>query len=244
MRAMDRASKCETAGFKRGLSVGLLAFWLIMPTTLQAEVFARVPKKIDPQKQYLFYLHGAWIERNGLQRPHPQFGEYAYKAIVSALEERGFSVISEARRQRVSLSAYADFVSEQVSALLQAGVPAEKITVVGHSKGGVMALAVASRLRQAELNYAILAGCGIEGTRFGRSYERFVADEASLLKGRLLSLYDAEDAFSGSCSAAFSAATGLITRETRFQTGKGHGLFYQPEAEWIDEVTRWARLND
>lgn len=206
-----------------------------------SEGFSETPQNIDPAKKYLFYLHGAWIETHGLNRRHPHHGAYEYHKIVRTLAERGFTVISEIRSVQVDPKQYAGKVANQVGVLLKKGVPPKNISVIGHSKGGHMSLIVASLLENPKINYVIMAGCGRSGTEFRISYEKFLLHNASRLKGRILSLYDANDREAGTCQEALNRARDLETREIVLHTGKGHGLFYSPHSIWIDQVVQWAR---
>lgn len=205
----------------------------------RGQVFTRVPERVDPSQRYMFYLHGAWIERHGLNRPHPRHGRYDYKGILAALSDKGWVVISEARTSDVGFLQYAGEVADQVSYLLRRRVPPENITVMGHSKGGLMSLIAASLLREEKVNFVVLAGCGRPGADFRRYYQRFLATRAPAVKGRILSLYDDQDREAGSCREAFASAARVTTHEVVFRTGRGHGLFFSPEAAWIDEVVRW-----
>jgi len=201
-----------------------------------------IPDEVDPGKNYLFYLHGAWVEQQGLDRPHPQYGRYAYNEIVQELADQGFVVVSEARPGVTQIPQYARKVAQQVRTLLEQEVPAEHITVSGHSKGGHMALFVASLLQESKLNYVVMAGCGKKGTGFGRGFDLFVKNRAAAVKGRILSLYDEEDQIAATCKEAFDRAAKVETKEVVLKTRRGHGVFYSPETNWIQEVTDWAHL--
>ena len=204
------------------------------------EVHSEVPEAVDPARRHLFYLHGAWIEQRGLERSHPQHGRYEYRAIVQALAERGFVVISEARIGATDVEAYAKRVATLVRRLLEKGVPPSQVTVIGHSKGGSIALHAASELQEEKLNFVIMAGCGKPGSGFGRGFERFLDQRAARLRGRILSIYDASDRIAGSCQEAFEKAALTESAEVVLQTGRGHALFWSPKAVWLDEVVKWA----
>jgi pimeloyl-ACP methyl ester carboxylesterase len=206
----------------------------------KGEIHSDVPEKIDPARRHLFYLHGAWVEHSGPERRHPRHGAYEYPAIVRTLVERDFVVISEARKGEIDTEAYAGKVTAQVRRLLGDGVPPSHITVIGHSKGGSMALIAASELREEKVNFVIMAGCGKRGSGFGRSFERFLERRAARLRGRILSIYDASDRVAGSCRAAFEKGKLSESEELVLDTGLGHGLFWSPRAVWIDEVVKWA----
>jgi pimeloyl-ACP methyl ester carboxylesterase len=204
------------------------------------EIDSDLPEAVDPTRRHLFYLHGAWIEGSGLERAHPIHGLYQYQAIVAALAKRGFVVISEARKGETDPAAYAKQVAAQVRRLLEKGVPPSRVTVIGHSKGGSIALITASELREEKVNFVIMAGCGKGGSGFARSFESFLEERAAHLRGRLLSIYDASDRVAGSCRRAFERATVAESDEVVLKTGRGHALFWSPRTVWIDEVVEWA----
>jgi pimeloyl-ACP methyl ester carboxylesterase len=222
--------------------VVLLLLALAGPSSAAAagEIHSDLPDAIDPATRHLLYLHGAWIEQGGLERLHPTHGRYEYQAIVRALTERGFVVISEARQDETDAEAYAKKVAGQVRRLLEQGVPPSQVTVIGHSKGGMIALLAASELQEEKVSFAIMAGCGKRGSTFGRSFERFLEERAARLRGRFLSVYDASDEVAGSCREAFERGKVADSAEVVLETGLGHALFWSPRAAWIDEVVEWA----
>jgi pimeloyl-ACP methyl ester carboxylesterase len=205
------------------------------------EVFTDVPRVVDPARRHLFYLHGAWIERHGLERVHPRFGRYEYRAIVRALAERGFVVIAHPRRRPIDAAIYAAKVAKQARRLLDAGVPPSKITVIGHSKGGIIALIAATELQERKVNFVVMAGCGKRGSGFRSSFERVLEVSPTRLRGRFLSTYDENDGVAGSCQEAFERSAAVESQEVVLQTGLGHGLFWSPRAVWIDRVVEWAK---
>jgi hypothetical protein len=196
------------------------------------------PASIDPSKQYMFYLHGKIIEDQGLPAVSPEFGEYAYEAILEAFSEQGFVVISEQREKNTNSEAYARKVKDQVETLMKMDVPAKNITVVGASKGGWITVFISHYLKNQEINFVLLAICNpvaIETFKQNKLY----------LYGNVLSIYDYEDVeYAGSCQElfAFSEGQGLSRHdEIVLEIGTGHGVLYQPLDAWINPVTAWAK---
>lgn len=228
----------------RSALVGVILLPLALAGSSRAaaagEIHPDLPEAVDPARRHLLYLHGAWIEQGGLELLHPTHGRYEYQAIVRALEESGFVVISEVRKGETDAEAYAKKVASQVRRLLEQGVPPSQVTVMGHSKGGMIALLAASELQEEKLNFVILAGCGRRGSAFGRSFERFLEERAARLRGRFLSIYDASDEVAGSCREAFERAAVAESAEVVLETGLGHALFWSSRAVWIDEAVEWA----
>ncbi len=196
-------------------------------------VYSEVPTSPDRTARYIFYLHGAIVERMGRQAMHPDYGPYEYDAIVQAIAGAGFVVISEVRTGNpVRPADYAAKVAGQVTKLLSAGVPPEHVAVVGHSKGGVIALLAAAALNNPRINFAVMAGCLKSGPQPG-------AELLARVRGRILSIYDESDREAGSCKAIFAPS-----REVVLKMGLGHGAFFKPRKEWLDPVLDWARCTD
>src|SRR5688572_16409799 len=105
------------------------------------------------QPHYLFYLHGRIVEDQGPAGVSPKFGRYDYPGILAAFRARGLRVVSEVRPSGTDPSAYADKIAGQVRALLARGIPASHVTIVGASKGAVIASLVSTRLREPRLRY-------------------------------------------------------------------------------------------
>jgi predicted esterase len=131
--------------------VGLLALaGTAFPATGQAEsILSSAPEDPDVSATYIFYLHGQIIERAGRRPTHPQFGVYEYDEILRALSGSDRVVVSEQRAPDTDVAEYADSIAAEVSALIAKGVPAEQIAVVGFSKGGRIAIATSSLMREA-----------------------------------------------------------------------------------------------
>jgi hypothetical protein len=196
-------------------------------------ILERAPVSPDPTAHYLFYLHGRIIELQGPEAVSPIFGRYEYQRILEALTARDFVVVAEVRSDDAG-SAFVEATARQVRGLLEAGVPAGQITVMGFSKGGALTLGVSALVAADDVRYAILAGCfgGAEGA----------ARQGPSLRGRFLSLLDRSDRFSPSCKELFIHA-GHVKDKTEhvFETDLDHGLFYEPRAEWVERVVSWAR---
>ncbi len=144
------------------------------------------PNSIDPAAKYLFYLHGKIIEDQGIPAVSPDFGEYQYEAILEKFANHGFAVISEQRPKNTNGMEYANKVARQVTALLDAGIPAKNITVVGASKGAGISIEVSHLLENEEVNFVIMAICHPDNVaEFARN--------GTSLYGNVLSIYDFVD---------------------------------------------------
>jgi predicted esterase len=187
----------------------------------------KMPSTIDGSAHYLFFLHNYYVEKHG---PN---GACKYHDILKAFMDNGFTVISEIRSGKIVPSQYAQKIVRQVKRLLDAGVPPERITVAGHSKGGVITLCVASQLGNPNIGYIIMAGCEIKPLE--EAYPDFTR-----LKGNFLSIYASSDPIASSCQDVFSKAIiGICYKEITLNSNKGHKLFFQPEDIWVVPVMNW-----
>ena len=195
------------------------------------------PDSIDPSKQYMFYLHGKIIEDQGIPAVNPVYGEYEYEAILERLSEFGFVVVSEQRPKNADGVKYANKTAEQITELLDAGVPAKNITVVGASKGSYIAIYTSHFLANREVNFVLLGSC------FPGEVDLILQNQIYLF-GNVLSMYDSVDQYADSCEEYFSLSKsrgGLSrTNEIVLNIGTGHGILYQPLDEWILPTAAWA----
>lgn len=191
---------------------------------------------IDASAQYLFYLHGKIIEDQGLPAVSPDYGAYEYEAIIETLQSHGFVVRSEQRAKDTDVQGYAVKIAGQVKELLDAGVPAEKITIVGASKGAGIAIYVSHLLKNNQVNYVLLAICHPDVV------SELIQDGISL-SGNVLSIYDGIDEYAGSCEDLFAFSEGKELSshaELVLDVGTGHGALYQPLDEWVLPAVSWA----
>lgn len=187
-------------------------------------------KEID--KAYVFYLHGRIIEEQGRRPTHPEFGTYEYDEILRRLGGEGRVVLSEARPRNTDPDAYAEKIAKQIEDLLAKGVPGRRITVIGASKGALIAMLVSTKVRSPEVGYVIMANCN-DWVR-----ENYRVD----LHGKVLSIYDASDSVGGTCEPIFRQSKELgKCREIRLETGLRHGFLYRPIQEWIEPALAWSR---
>jgi len=207
------------------------ALLLLAPAAWAGGIHEKVPDAADPRARWAIYLHGRVVELQGKQAVHPDFGPYAYDAIVKAIAERGFEVVAEVRPAATSFE-YSKKVAGQVRKLRAADVPASRIVVIGFSKGGALARRASALLGDPDVRFAILAAC----PRKPEGLEPWVPKMA----GHMLSLYDASDEMVGSCGQAFERAPAVKGEETVLEVGKRHGTFFEPRPEWLDPLVAFA----
>lgn len=193
-------------------------------------IWADVPAQVRPGSRYVIYLHGRVVEEKGRRPTDERFGIHEYQQILDTLAASGAEVISEQRPGGTDFRAFGARVADQVRRLLAAGVPAERIAVVGFSKGGAIAMVASALLADPRVTFVFLGSCGdwVQGR-----------DDVDV-RGRILSIYEASDELGTSCEPLFAQASAPGEhREIRIDTGAGHGAFFRPRPEWLDPVFEW-----
>jgi hypothetical protein len=178
----------------------------------------------------VFYLHGKFVEEHGAGDVHPQHGPYRYREILAALGRDGAEVVSEVRPRDTDVSDYADRIVAAIRARLQAGQPARDITVVGASKGAVIAALVSSRLGVDDARFVLMGACN----------DWLESAWAPRFTGHVLSIFDDKDDIAGSCATIAARSRGLAEyREIELHTGLGHGFLYTPREAWMAPARDW-----
>ena len=186
---------------------------------------------------YIFFLHNKFIEDQGLEGVHPEYGRTEYKETVQAFEKQGFIVVSERRPKNTEVKSYALKVLGQIDSLLKKGIPPSHITVIGTSKGGYIAMEVSSQLKNPEVNFVFVGCCsGAEPT---------AVPEFNFC-GRILSIYEKSDVVGRSCQNLKNQSTYSVSdfKEIELHTGLKHGFLFKPLKEWVDPSVAWARRQD
>ncbi len=201
---------------------------------MPCQIYKKIPEKIDKSVHYIFYLHGLIIEELGIRPKSEAFGYYEYEEILRALARQGFVVISEARKKGTHVVKYAEFLVSQIQSLISGGISPRKITVVGASKGGVIAAYVSRILMVNDMNFVFLAGL----------FEQVLKDESMRLFGNVLSIHDSSDTFSITPQAYFDRSRNLNRSKTVvLDLNRGHGLIYKPFEEWLTLLFEWIETD-
>ncbi len=204
-------------------------------TASERPIFSSIPDTLNPRAHYVFYLHGQIIETQGRRPTHPRFGVYEYDQILQTFADSGLVVISEARPPRTAVMAYARKVVSQIDTLLQKGIPASHISVVGASKGAAIAGFVSALLKHPEVRFVLLAICN----------KRMVANwtqQAGPFYGKVLYIFERSDRIGRSCKPFLPRlkSPGLtIFKEIELNTGLQHGFLYRPLPEWVIPTLQW-----
>lgn len=201
-----------------------------------------LPTTIDPSSKFLFFLHGMFCEIYGPNGMHPLYGVYDYYGIIKAFEDVGFIVVSEVRQRGTNPYKYSGKVARQIRTLLGYNVPPEQITVVGFSKGGIITLYAAEKLKNPKVNFVIITGFSNKTDRLLGNYKKQIKSSSPFMRGRFLYLYDSSDRKCALCQRAFELASKKNSyKEIKIDSSLGHGFFYQPKQEWIGPVVKWIR---
>lgn len=185
-------------------------------------------------QSHVFFLHNRFIEDHTLNEDHPQYGNAHYLEILDAFRNQGMIVHSEKRPSGTDVQQYAWRIVAQVDSLLDKGVPAGQITVIGTSKGGYIAQYVSTYLANPNVNFVFI-GC-YQDDDLQRS-------DGMAWCGNILTIYGASDPYGVSALDRKLTAGKKITRfrEIELHTGLAHGFLFRPLEDWIGPAARWAQ---
>jgi len=127
---------------------------------------------------------------------------------------------------------HAEALAKDVRKLLKNGVDAKHITIMGFSRGAFITAITSHYLEATPVKTILLAACG-----------GIVSNKYSDIKlnGELLSVFEESDE-AGTCEKLKNRSVNLKSfEEISISTGKEHGAFYRPIAEWIIPVKRWIK---
>lgn len=207
---------------------------MLLLCLIGAQAAAQAQPMSDQTAHYLFFLHNRWVEDHSLDVAHPDYGICEYEAIIDTFEENNFQVISEIRPSGIDVTAYARQVVIAIDSLLAQGVSPERITVVGTSKGGYIAMYVSSYLQNKDVNFVFI-GCCVEANLIELPAIQFC--------GRILSIYEESDIWGQSCRSMKDRSNLSVSafKEIALQTGLRHGYLFKAMSAWMELVIEWAR---
>lgn len=203
---------------------------IIIP--LIGTIFIMSASMVNAQK-YVFYLHGAILEGENPQAKGDIFEKYRYNDILNSFRKAGFEVVSEIRPSDATITGYARKVADQMQKLIQNGAPAGNITVVGGSKGALIAMYVSTYMKNRDINYVFLAACNAAN---------FQSNPDLRFYGNILSIYESSDDIGETCSRFKERSKEAIHhyKEIELSTGMGHQFLWKPLPEWINPSIAWA----
>ncbi|AZQ64880.1 alpha/beta hydrolase [Flammeovirga pectinis] len=184
----------------------------------------------------IFFIHNRFIENHNLNEEHPEYGKAEYKEIISKFEESGFTVLSEKRSRNTDSYNYAKKIVDHIEILIEEGIPAKNITIVGTSKGGYIAQYVSTYANNPNLNFVFVA-----------SFTN--ADIKSLPEinycGNILTIYEKTDPYGESAIERVKTSNCNINhfKEIALNTGLKHGFQFKAMDQWLDPIIKWSNGN-
>lgn len=152
----------------------------------------------------IFYLHGRIIEEQGKNAYSEEFGSYEMDSIISALKVENSEVYAEIRSENVEPREYAIMISKQIDSLINLGIKPTNITVIGASKGAIIASNI-SDINSNPINYIFLAG--------NNEYQE--RSNNWKFHGQVLCIYEASDSIAGKNYDHWKNAKNYMTKFER-----------------------------
>jgi hypothetical protein len=194
------------------------------------DIYDQFPKQINANEKYVFYSHGFIVEGTNPTPKNDRWGVYEFPAIKESLTDSGYNLIAYHRSKGTDPFVHAESLANDIKRLLQIGVVANHITIMGFSRGAFITSLTSHYLEETPVNTILLAGCG-----------RIVSNKYSEIKmnGAFLSVYETSDGAS-TCEKLKNRSPKLTSfDEISISTGKEHGAFYRPITEWVVPVKQW-----
>lgn len=184
-------------------------------------------------EKYIFFLHNKFFEDAGAVAVNKDYGPVNYYDLVNAFKQKGFTVISELRKKDTNGAQYAEKVATEIDSMIKSGVDPSDITVVGTSKGSIIAMLVSVDLQNKDVNYVFIGDC---------DDEVFENIKAINFCGNILSIYEKTDEYGQTCIKFKNKSTLPIPhyKEIELNTGLKHGFLYKPLPEWVNPSIKWA----
>jgi hypothetical protein len=181
-------------------------------------------------KKYIYYLHGRIIEIQGKNAVSEVYGKYEFDSIVNALRDSNTEVIAEIRTENVDYLQYANKISKEIDSLIKLGIKSKDITVIGASKGAIIASTISS-INTNPINYIFLAG--------NNDYQEENNDWK--FHGQILCFYDDSDTIAGKNYDYWKNKPNYTTAFEQIKIDKklGHGFLYKPYKEWIEPTKKF-----
>ena len=207
----------------------LVTKFLVLSFTL---ITCANPKTVETKK-YIFYLHGKIVEDMGLEAANELYGKYEYQGILEALKIDNAQVISEVRKPNTDIKQYAQKIASEIEELIKDGVNPADITVIGASKGALIAMTISTQMKNKNLNFIFVAGS------FGPMLDAFEFD----LYGNILGFYEKTDKIANFGYQVLIDRSNGVNRykEVVLNTGRAHGIVFKPLDEWIQPSLEWVK---
>jgi hypothetical protein len=200
-----------------------------------------VPSRPTRTATYAIYVHDIALDR----APDDPERRARLARVTAKLATEGINVIAEVRPAGTlqkfpdDQERYARKVAEEVGELLAAGVPPQRVNVIGYSRGGFLTLLTSIYVNRADVGYVVLAGCMNDSGTF-KQFAPVLLRYSEKFIGEFLSIREQSDADFGSCRPYFAKATSQpANTEEVLMTGKGHQFAVEPDDSWVGPVVQW-----
>lgn len=190
--------------------------------------------KTDKHDRYIFFLHNRFLEDFSIEEAHPEYGKVEYNKILDSFRNDSFIVFSEMRSKNTDVIQYARFIVQKIDSLLKKGVEADRITVIGTSKGGYIAQYVSTYLANPNMNFVFI-GC---------YQDKDLNDYPEIqFCGNILTIYDVSDYYGVSAIKKKNASKQPVRhfKEIQLQTNMKHGFLYKALELWLQPCKLWAK---
>jgi hypothetical protein len=193
-------------------------------------------KTARQNQRYIFFLHNKFVEENDLNTPHPEYGKAEYNEILASFRKDNFIVFSEIRKKNTNAYDYAEKIAKQIKKLLKNGVPPNRITVIGTSKGGYIAQYVSTFVANPDMNFVFI-GC------FMNTDIEQIPDINYC--GNILTIYEKSDIYGVSALKRKETSKLKINhfKEIELNTNLKHGFLFKALDLWIIPSKKWANGN-
>ncbi len=184
-------------------------------------------------EKHIFYLHGRIIELQGPNAVSEQYGPYQYQAIIDTLKTTGAIVHHEVRTETTDFDEFSQKISNEIDALIKKGISPVNISVIGASKGALMAMNI-SDMNKTPINYILL----------GSNSDQTESQNNWVLHGNILAFYEESDQIAGKSYQYWINQKNReykSFKQIKLETGLGHGFLYRPIDEWVKPTKAWIQ---
>jgi hypothetical protein len=183
---------------------------------------------------HIYYLHGRIVEEQGKNAVSEKFGKYELDSILNEFKDENTVIHCEIRKNNTDVKVYANKISKEIDSLINSGVKPNQITVIGASKGAIIAQNI-SNINTYEINYIFLAG----------NNQILENENDWKFHGRVLCFYDNSDSIAGKNYDYWKQRKNYTTafEQIEINMNLGHGFLYKPFKEWIVPTKEWIKAS-
>lgn len=195
----------------------------------------RVALSISSKEQnarHIIYLHGRIVELQGKAAFSEEYGKYELDSILAALASENTKVYCELRPGNTEVPAYAQKLSRMIDSMIHTGIAPEAISVIGASKGALIA-ATTSSINPQPVNYVLMGG----------NNSTIEQQNDWHFHGRVLCIYDPSDTIAGKNYDYWKARSPEVKAFKQLELSEklGHGFLHRPLPAWTVPALKWVR---